>query len=391
MLKLIVFLLWIAACFSAFAQKEQEDKFIFIDTHNDVMSKQILSGADLAISQPALNFDLVKASKGNLGAQVFSIWCDEVYGKGKAFNRANREMDSLLALIKRNPGKMTLVTNAKDLKKALKQQKFAAMIGVEGGHMIEERMDLLDSLISRGMKYLTLTWNNSTGWATSARDEETKKDSLPHLGLTVMGKQIVKRLNDAGVMVDVSHAGEKTFDDVIAVSAKPVIASHSCAWSLTPHRRNLKDNQLKAIAKNGGVVFVNFYSGFLDSSYENKKLAFLRQHKSELDSLTSISGDIEIATISLFSLYQTEAESFRPPLSNLIRNIDYIAKMIGVDHVGFGADYDGAESFPSQMNDVSCYPLVAKELKKLGYSKRDIKKIAGGNFIRVLKANERKL
>ncbi|MEP7141825.1 MAG: dipeptidase [Ferruginibacter sp.] len=389
MLKLYAFVFLLPFCSLASAQNTGE-KFIFIDTHNDVLSKQILIGADLAVSQPDLNFDLVKASKGNLAGQVFSIWCDEVYGKGKAFARANREIDSLLAFIKRNPRKMMLVTNSKDLKKALKKEEFAAMIGVEGGHMIEERMEFLDSLINRGMKYLTLTWNNSTTWATSARDEVTKKDSLPHLGLTDMGKQIVARLNEAGVMVDVSHVGEKTFADVISVTTKPVIASHSCAWSLTPHRRNLKDEQLKAIAKNGGVVFVNFYSAFLDSSYENKHGTFLSQHKPELDSLTKLSGDIDMAVIRLFSLYKTEADSFRPPLSNLINNIDYIVKMIGVDHVGIGADFDGAESFPLQMNDVSCYPLVVTELKKLGYSNADIKKIASGNFMRVLKANERK-
>jgi membrane dipeptidase len=391
MLKLYAFVFLLPVCLLAAAQNEQKEKFIFIDTHNDVLSKQILSGADLAVNQPELNFDLLKAAKGNLGAQVFSIWCDEVYGRGKAFAHANREIDSLLALIKRNPDKMTLVANSKALKKALKQQRFAAMIGVEGGHMIEERMDLLDSLINRGMKYLTLTWNNSTTWATSARDEEKKKDSLPHLGLTDMGKQIVARLNEAGVMVDVSHVGEKTFADVMAVSTKPVIASHSCAWSLAPHRRNLKDDQLKAIAKNGGVVFVNFYSGFLDSTYGNKSEAFLRQHKPELDSLAKLSGDVDLAVMRLYVLYQTETDSFRPPLSNLVNNIDYIAKMIGVNHVGIGADFDGAESFPLQMNDVSCYPLIVTELKKMGYSNGDIKKIASGNFMRVLKANERKL
>jgi membrane dipeptidase len=263
------------------------------------------------------------------------------------------------------------------------------MIGVEGGHMIEERMDLLDSLINRGMKYLTLTWNNSTTWATSAKDEVTKKDSLTRLGLSEMGKQIVARLNEAGVMVDVSHVGEKTFADVLAVTTKPVIATHSCAWALAPHRRNLKDDQLKAVAKNGGVVFVNFYSGFVDSSYEAKKQLFMRQHKAAFDSLTVLLGDDDMATIRLFSIYPTEAQALRPPLAVLIQHIDYIAKLIGVGHVGIGADFDGAESFPLQMGDVSCYPLIVTELQKLGYSNSDIKKITSGNFIRVLKANEK--
>ncbi len=388
MLKYTALFLLLTNCFFAFAQK---NKFTFIDTHNDVLSKQIENGANLAIHQPDLNFDLLKASEGNLGAQVFSIWCDEIYGKGKAFARANREIDSLLLLIKRNTGKMAFVINSKELKKALQQKKLAAMIGVEGGHMIEERMDLLDSLINRGMKYLTLTWNNSTTWATSARDEITKKDSLPQLGLSEMGNRIVRRLNEAGVMVDVSHAGERTFADVMAVSTRPVIATHSCAFTLAPHRRNLKDEQLKAIAKNGGVVFVNFYSGFVDSSYEEKKKLFLTRHKAAYDSLTALlAGNDEMATIQLFSLYPAEVNALRPPLGQLIKHIDYIAKLIGVDHVGIGADYDGAESFPLQLTDVSCYPVIITELKKLGYSNKDLKKISSGNFIRVLKANEKK-
>ena len=374
----------------AYTQENGGKPILFIDTHNDVISKQLLTGADLLVSQPRLNFDLPRAIKGNLAAQVFSIFCDDQYGHGTAFAHANREIDSLNAFINRSGGKAVFVTNSKQLKKAIKKKQLAAMIGVEGGHMIEDRMDYLDSLISRGMKYLTLTWNNSTSWASSARDEETAKDSLTHVGLTVMGREIVKRLNDKGVMVDVSHAGERTFYDVIETSAKPVIASHSSAWAISPHRRNLKDDQLRAIAKNGGVVFVNFYSEFLDSSFAAKRDAFLLQHKNELDSLTKLMGDDFLATIKLFSMYKSDTDSIRPPLSLLVKHIDHIARLIGIDHVGIGADFDGAESFPLQMDDVSGYPLLVAELKKAGYSKSDINKIAHKNFIRVLKANEKK-
>ena len=374
----------------AYTQENGAKSILFIDTHNDVISKQLLLGADLLVSQPRLNFDLPRAIKGNLAAQVFSIFCDDQYGHGTAFARANREIDSLHAFISRSAGKVVFVTNSKQLKKAIKKKQLAAMIGVEGGHMIEDRMDYLDSLINRGMKYLTLTWNNSTSWASSARDEETAKDSLPHVGLTVMGREIVKRLNNKGVMVDVSHAGERTFYDVIETSVKPVIASHSSAWAISPHRRNLKDDQLRAIAKTGGVVFVNFYSEFLDSSFASKKGAFLLQHKNELDSLTKLMGDDFLATIKLFSIYKADTDSIRPPLSLLVKHIDHIARLIGIDHVGIGADFDGAESFPLQMDDVSTYPLLVAELKMAGYSKSDIRKIAHKNFIRVLKANEKK-
>jgi len=216
--------------------------------------------------------------------------------------------------------------------------------------MIEDRLDYVDNLAKRGMCYLTLTWNNSTSWSTSAYDETFKRDSLTHLGLNSLGKEIVQRLNQLGVMVDVSHVGEKTFYDVLAITKKPVIASHSSAYALAPHQRNLKDEQLKAIAKNDGVVFVNFYSGFLDPTYK-------------------------------------EAAQIRPPLSLLIKHIDYMVKLIGADHVGLGADFEGAESYPLEMDGVEDYPKITAALLKLNYSEKDITKILGGNLLRVLKAN----
>jgi len=362
-------------------------KAILIDTHNDILSNILITKQDVGKLQNTGNFDLVRAKQGGLDGQIFSIWCGEEYGKSTAYAFANREIDSLYALIARNPDKIMLVHNSKELKKAVKQHKMAAMIGVEGGHMIEDRLDYIDSLAKRGMNYLTLTWNNSTSWATSARDEVTKKDSLKHLGLTDYGKQIVKHLNELGVMVDVSHVGEQTFYDVIATSTKPVIASHSCAYSLDPSRRNMKDDQLKALAKNGGVVCVNFYSGFVDSTYTPKVAAFLHQHKAELDSVTQIYHDGDLANIRLNAIYKSESDKIRPPLSLLIKHIDYIAKLIGADHVGIGSDFDGAESYPLGLDSVSDYPKITEELLKLGYSEKDVDKILGGNVLRVFKAN----
>ncbi len=365
----------------------QAQQIPFIDTHNDVLSKQIRSGADLALLQKDLQFDLVKAGESHMAGQVFSIWCGEEFGVGTAFKRANQEIDSLYALAARNPGKMLMVRTAAGVEKAMKAGKFAALIGVEGGHMIEERMDYLDSLAARGMVYMTLTWNNSTSWATSARDEVTKKDSLPQLGLTDKGRAIIARMNELGVMVDVSHVGDQTFWDALAASTKPIIASHSSVYAIDPFRRNLKDEQLKALAAKGGVVFVNFYSGFLDSTYFPRQEKFLAVHKQELDSLTKLLGDGDEAVHALGNIYPVEMNALRPPLSLLIKHIDYMVKLIGADHVGIGADFDGAESYPLQMDDVRGYSLIVAELEKLGYSRGDIEKIAYKNFIRVLKAN----
>lgn len=391
MKKLLLPLIFLSALkLSAQDVQKIHQKAILVDTHNDIISNELITGNDAGKLQATGNFDLVRAKTGGLDVQVFSIWCGDQYGNGTAYAYANREIDSLQALINRNPDKMMLVTTAKDLKKAVKKHKLAAMVGVEGGHMIEDRLDYIDSLVKRGMCYLTLTWNNSTSWATSARDETLHGDTMQHKGLTELGRQIVKKLNDEGVMIDLSHPGEQTFKDVMAITTKPVIASHSCAYALNPFRRNLKDYQLKAIADNGGVVFLNFYSGFIDSTYEGKHAAFMARHKPQFDSLRVIYKDYDLASIRLNELNKTEADQLRPPLSMLIKHIDYMVKLMGVDHVGIGSDFDGAESYPLGLDSVTDYPKITAELFNIGYSKKDVEKILGGNFIRVLKANKGK-
>jgi membrane dipeptidase len=388
-MKKLLLPLFLLSALAASAQNANQihQRAILVDTHNDAISNQLITGADLGKLQTTGNFDLPRAKTAGLDVQVFSIWCGDQYGNGTAYAYANREIDSLYALIKRNPNKIQLVRTAADLQKTVKQNKLAAMIGVEGGHMIEDRLDYIDSLHKRGMAYLTLTWNNSTSWASSARDEVLHADTLKHKGLNDLGKQVVQRLNKLGVMIDLSHPGEQTFNDVMAITTKPVIASHSCVYALNPHRRNLKDYQLKAIAKNGGVVFLNFYSGFIDSTYDKKHEFYLSKHKVEMDSLIKIYNDYDLASIRLNVIHKTEADELRPPLSMLIKHLDYMVKLIGADHVGIGSDFDGAESYPMGLDSVTDYPKVTAELLKLGYSEKDVDKVLGGNFIRVLKAN----
>lgn len=356
---------------------------IVIDTHGDILFNQIKSGIDIGKLQSKGNFDLIRAKEGGLDAQFFSIWCDETRG----YAIANQEIDSLYSLIKRYPEKIKLVNTATDLETAIKQQKMAAMIGVEGGHMIENRLNYIDSLAKRGMAYLTLTWNNSTPWASSAAEETSGKVKPKNAGLNAFGKQVVKRLNKLGVMVDLSHVGEKTFYDAIATSAKPVIVSHSCAYSLNPVPRNLKDDQIKAVGKNGGVICINFYSGFLDSTFYTKQKLFLAKYDQELKILSAKYGRSS-AIDTLISNHRADAEAVRPPIALVVKHINHIVKLIGVDHVGLGADFDGAESFPLGMNSVADYPKITAELIKTGYSESEIKKILGGNVIRLIRENK---
>jgi membrane dipeptidase len=349
--------------------KKLHNKSIVVDTHNDFPSaaieKKLAFDNDLT---GKTHSDLTRAKEGGLDGQLFSIWCGPEQQNPYAW--ANREIDSVYEWCRRNPEKMMMVYNPADLKKSLKEKKIAAMLGMEGGHMIEDKIENLDKLFTRGVRYMTLTWNNSTSWATSAKDETEKKDSLPHKGLTDFGKQIVKRMNELGMIVDISHVGEQTFWDAINTSTKPVIASHSGVYNLCPHRRNLKDDQIKAIGKNGGVIHINFYPGFLDSTYEKKLVAFLALHQTEMDSLTKSGTQPDYA-----------------PFSLILDHIDYIVKLIGVDHVGLGSDFDGIEVTPLGLEDVKDFPLITKALLERGYSGKDIKKILGGNFIRVFKQN----
>jgi membrane dipeptidase len=386
----------------AFTQAYKKIHFnaVLIDTHNDIPSTAI----DKLVSfdqdtKTKTHSDLQRMAAGGVDAQLFSIWCDG--NKQNPFAWANREIDTVMAWTARNPGSMMQAFTAADIKKAVRQKKLAVMFGVEGGHMIENDLSKLEALYKRGVRYMTLTWNNSTNWATSALDETTilatKPDpNMPGVmersakGLTAFGKEVVKKMNDLGMLVDLSHVGEQTFWDAISVTTKPVLVSHSCVYELCPHRRNLKDDQIKAIGKNGGVIHLNFYSGFLDAAFEKRSDAFTAKHKTEMDSLLKVNPEPYFMQLYLFEKYPAEVAALRPPLSALIDHIDYIVKLIGINHVGLGSDFDGVNSLPQQLDDVTCYPLITKALLERGYSKKDINKILGGNFLRLLKANENK-
>lgn len=363
---------------------------ILIDTHNDFPSAAI--GNNLAFDQDLrgrAHSDLQRMKTGGVDIQIFSIFCGPEQNKPYAW--ANREIDSVFAWVQRNPDKMTWVRNSKELKKAVKQKKIGTMLGVEGGHMIEDRLENLEALYNRGVRYLTLTWNNSTAWASSALDETTIKDTTRNFGLNQFGQSVVRKMNELGMLVDVSHNGERTFWDAMATTTKPVIASHSAVHNLCPHRRNLKDEQIRAIANNGGVIHVNFYSGFIDSTYEKKSTQLMEVQKKEMDSLISHQLlTTDIAKKILAEKHSAALRSIRPSISILLDHVDHIVKLVGVDHVGLGSDFDGIEAPPLDLDGVEDFPKITDALVKRGYSKKEIRKILGGNFIRVLKANEAK-
>lgn len=386
-MKLLTLLVFTCFGLTSLAQnaKSIHQQAIVVDTHGDILFNQIKSGIDIGQLQKTGNFDLVRAKQGGLDVQVFSIWCDEKGG----FAVANQEIDSLYSLIKRYPSRIALVKNATELEQAVKAKKLAAMIGVEGGHMIENSLDKLTELAKRGMIYLTLTWNNSTSWSSSAAEEISGKVKPENAGLNDFGRKVVHRLNELGVMVDLSHVGVKTFFDAIKESKKPILVSHSCVYALNPVPRNLNDEQIRAVGKNGGLISLNFYAGFLDSTFNSKQKLFFAKYDAELKTLSAKYGRSN-AIDTLISLHPADAEATKPSIDKLIDHVDYIVKLIGVDHVGFGADFDGAEAFPIGMNSVADYPKITEALIKRGYKPTEITKMLGGNFIRVLKANKLK-
>ncbi len=365
-------------------------KAILVDTHNDILTasleKKVSMDNDL---KGKTHSDLKRFKEGGVDVQIFSVWCDG--SKINPYAWANQEIDTLYAVAARNPDKIVITKTWRELQKAIRNKKLAAMFGVEGGHMIENNIENLNNFYERGARYMTLTWNNSTPWATSAMEETAKKDSLAntHKGLTDFGKQIVKRMNELGMVIDVSHVGEQTFWDAIATTTKPVMASHSNAHALSPVFRNLKDEQIKAIGKNGGVIQLNFFSEFVDSSFRSKQSRFMRARRKEIDSLVQTGMQREYAITQVSEKYAPEMQAARPPLSLLLDHLDYIVKLAGVDHVGLGSDFDGISSAPLQLDDVTSYPIITKALLERGYRKKDITKILGGNFLRVLKANQK--
>lgn len=385
-----LFALLLPAGMRAQAYQKLHAKATVVDTHNDVLTqsleKNVVFDEDM---KTFAHSDLRRMQQGGIDVQVFSVWCDGSYGKGRAFARANREIDTLYEWVKRNPASMMIVRTPRDLQQAVQAKKLACMMGVEGGHMIENNLQYLDSLYKRGVRYMTLTWNNSTPWATSAMDESSGKFTNAKKGLNDFGIQVVKRMNQLGMMVDLSHVGEQTFWDAIHTTTKPVIVSHSCAYTLCPVFRNLKDDQIDAVGKNGGVIHLNFFSGFLDSSFQRKLDLFNARHKEERDTILKMNPEPFFADSYLAEKYADEVKELRPPLSLLIDHIDYIVKRIGIDHVGLGSDFDGITSAPIGLDDVSCYPLVTKALKERGYSNGAIRKILGENFLRVFTANSR--
>lgn len=364
---------------------------IVIDTHNDMFTRVLDEGYDPDVRHTTeeAHTDIPRLVESGITAQFMAAWVDAPFALARpdeSFARSMCYIDAIHAAVERNPDALLLATDTEGIARAKREGKVAIMIGVEGGHAIEDSLENLRELHRRGARYLTLTWNNGNSWAGSSIGEHDTWTG----GLTPFGEDVIRELDRLGMLVDLSHVSEETFYDALAVTKSSVIASHSCARALSDHPRNLTDDQLRAIARNGGVAQLNFFPLFLDTAYreeyERVEAAIAARH--------AASGAAAHAPLSseLRSLRASMIARIPPvPLSTVLDHIDQMVRVAGIDHVGaLGSDFDGISATPSGLEDVTRIPVLAQALMERGYSDSDVTKLLGGNVMRVIREREQR-
>jgi membrane dipeptidase len=381
---------------SAVSEKARaiHDSALVIDTHADTPQRFLDEGFDIGSTDPndVGHLSLDKAKRGNLGAEFFSIWVDPETNQGHFAKHTFDLIDSVYEQARRHPDRMMMAVSTADIERARSEHKLAALMGIEGGHSIENDIHLLRDYYRLGVRYMTLSWSNTNEWADSSGDIDDVKVEH-HNGLTDFGKQVVLEMNRLGMIVDISHVADKTFWDTIATTKAPVIASHSSARALVNAPRNMTDDMLRAVAKNGGVVQVNFFSGFDDETFR-KRIA--DQAKDQAAAVQKYVDHLKAdgKTVTYVDMDRIEREWMamipRPPLKSLIDHIDHIAKVAGIDHVGLGSDFDGVSgATPQGIDSAADLPKITQALLDRGYRAEDIHKILGGNTMRMFHEVER--
>jgi membrane dipeptidase len=381
---------------SANASDEPGSDFdITIDAHEDTPQRFLDENYDVGSTDPRDTdfISLDKARAGHLNAVFFSIWADPARFKGRFAKRTLDLIDSVYAQAARHPGRMTMCFSVDDIRRARERGRFAALLGIEGGHSIENDLSILRDFYRLGARYMTLTWNNTNDWADSSGDAESS-DVVHHNGLTDFGRQVVLEMNRIGMMVDVSHVSDKTFWDVLAVTKAPIIASHSSSRSLVDIPRNLTDDMLRAVAHNGGVVNVAFAGSFVDDGFNReafaqhqRMLAAVEEHNAARRAASLLASPEETQRFEVEWLGKNKIP--RPALKSLIDHIDHVARVAGIEHVGLGSDSDGVDFLPAGMDSCADLPKIRQALLDRNYSSDDVNKIMGGNMLRVLLAVER--
>lgn len=350
---------------------------LLIDTHNDVTGRTV-DGYDIAAGLPAAHTDVRRLRTGGVGAVFFAVYVSGTYVKdNRSANRALQMIDTVRHdIVGRNAAEFELAVTADQIEAAHRKGKIAALMGIEGGHAIEDSLRLLRQFYVLGIRYMTLTHSNTNNWADSSGD------AGKHGGLTAFGKDVVREMNRLGMIVDISHVADRTFFDALETSTAPVFASHSSCRALSNVPRNMTDEMIRALAKRGGVVQINFGCNFL-SQPNADAMAALRP---KIDALQARGADRDEIRKTLASEY---AAVPRATLADVVAHIDHVVKIAGVDYVGIGSDFDGVSCTPAGLDDVSKFPNLTRALLEKGYSAGDVRKIYGGNLLRVMRAVEK--
>jgi membrane dipeptidase len=368
------------------AARQLHDRAIVIDGHVDTPQRMIDPRFDLGVRHPDGNVDIPRMREGGLDAIFFSIWMPGTFTGPKAVTRALAQIEAVHAAVRTHPNDLLFATTAADIRRAAAERKVAALMGIEGGHIINNDLDVLRKYAALGARYLTLTHVYNTEWADAATPSKPK-----HNGLTPFGKDVVRELNRLGMMVDVSHVSDKTFADVLEISAAPVIASHSSCRVFSNSPRNMTDDMMRALSRNGGIIMINYNASFLSEEYRvaprGKPYAQLLRAEEK-----GCGRNQACRTMATERVNQAAMQSGLLPRvdwEKILEHIDHAVKVAGVDHVGLGSDFDGA-TMPLGMEDVSKLPKITEALLKRGYAEADIQKILGGNILRVMEQVEKR-
>jgi len=354
---------------------------IVVDTHDDTTQRLLDPKFDLGLRHSDGNVDIPRMREGGLDAIFFSIWIPGTHTGAEAVRQALEQISAVRRQLADHPKDLVLATTAADVRDAFAAHKIAALMGLEGGHMINNDLGVLRNFYSLGVRYMTLTHSVNVAWADSSTDKPT------HNGLTDFGKQVVREMNRLGMMVDISHVADKTFYDALATSEAPLIASHSSCRALCDAPRNMTDQMIKDLAREGGVIQINYHIGFLSQEFRDAEKANPQLEKDIDAELKNRCGAVEACQLlekeKILRRLVLQGKLPRVNWTLIIDHIDHAVKIAGADHVGLGSDFDGA-NMPYGMDDASHIPQITNALLEKGYSESDIRKILGGNTLRVM-------
>lgn len=361
------------------------ERAVIIDTHLDTPQMMLDEGYDLGDPASPWHVSIAKLREGRVGAAFLVIWVQVKWPAGDLVPRTLRLIDVVHEQVERHADALALATSAEEILRARRENRIAVLLGIEGGHTIANDLRLIRNYHRLGVRYLTLTHSAPTDWADSSGARPRWN------GLTEFGRDVVREMNRLGMMVDVSHASDKTFFDVLDVAKAPVIASHSSCRALNDHHRNLTDEMLRAVARNAGVVNINFYSTFVDPEYRRAQDGLSKAAEAEIAQARAERAQRgqRLGWPDELRIYRRHYHDLtRPSLARLADHFEHAVRVAGVDHVGIGSDYDGVESVPQGVNDISMIPNLVRELARRGFSEQDLEKIVGGNMLRVMRENE---